>query len=454
MADIKRTEFQQQLQAPEPFAGCALFIFYGERYLCHETANLLQETLLKNSPGTVHQIDGSIEDAGQTLSRLMSYSLLPGRQIYRVAESRIFQSKTVIEKIWKKAVRSQQNGRQDASRKALLDMARLGGLSVKALKDPNVFSEINKSQWKKSFGFEKPTDDLKWADNLVTSSPDTDASPTDLVESYIVAFDKGLPPGNILILTAETVDKRQRFFTYCKKSATTIDCTVASGNTSAAQKEQMEVVQEQLRNTLRQFNKTMTADAVKMFIDRVGCHPVAIVTEAEKLALHAGDQQQIKAEDIEQLIVQTREDALFELTEALSNKQAARTLNMLKRIQDNGVHPLAILATLRNFIRRLLQIRAIQLDSSVPWQKNISAQQFQNSYLPQLKENEEWNEFTKGHPFALYMNFVRAAEYSPTSLKQQLILTLQSEYRLKSSFLPQQLILEELFIAILRCKKF
>lgn len=453
MADIKRTDFQQQLQTTEPFPGCTLFIFYGERYLCHETANLLQDTLLKNSPGIAHHIDGSIEDAGQTLSRLMSFSLLPGKQIYRVAESRIFQSKTVIEKIWKKAVRSHQNGRPDASRKALLDMARLGGLSARALKDLKVLSDINKGQWKKTFGFEKPIEDIQWADALIFSSQNTDSSPTDLVESYIVSFDKGLPPGNILILTAETVDKRQRFFTYCKKAGTTIDCTVASGNTSAALKEQMDVVQEQLRNTLRHFDKTMTTDVVKMFIDRVGCHPIAIVNEAEKLAIHAGDQQAIKAEDIEQLIGQTREDALFELTEALSNKQAARTLNMLKRIQDNGVHPLAILATLRNFIRKLLQIRVIQSDNSVPWQKNISAQQFQNTYLPKLKENEAWNEFTKGHPFALYKNFLRAAEYSPTSLKQQLSLTLQSEYRLKSSFLPQQLILEELFIAILRCKK-
>ena len=453
MADLKRTDFQQQLKGTAPFVDCNLFIFYGERFLCYEAANQLEAKILTTQQGTVHKVDGSTEDAGQTLSRLMSYSLLPGLQIYRVAESRIFQSKTVIEKIWKKAIRGYKNGRTEASTKALHDMAGLGGIRGKALKESAVFSSIAKTQWKKAFGFEKPAENLSWADNLVCSEVPTDSSPSDLIDAYITSFDKGLPAGNILILTAETVDKRQRFFTYCKKFGTTIDCMVASGSNKAAQQEQQNVVQEQLRQTLQQSGKTMTTDAAKIFIDRVGCHPIAVVNEAEKLALHAGEEKAIKASDVEQLIGQTREDALFELTEALSNKQAAKTLNMLKRIHDNGIHPLAIIATLRNFIRKLLQIRAVQAQHRIPWQHNMNSKQFQDSYLPSLKENEQWLEFTKGHPFALYKNFMRAAEYSPTSLSKQLSLILNSEFRLKSSFLPQQLILEELFIAILRCKK-
>ncbi|CAG35617.1 DNA polymerase III subunit delta [Desulfotalea psychrophila] len=451
MADIKRTQFLQEIGKGQ-ITESSLFLFYGERYLCQEAADALQKGLMERK-GTIHKIDGATEDAGQTLSRLLSYSLLPGLQIYRVSESRIFQSKTIIEKIWKKAARAMRNGRLDAVLRYLTDMAKLGGLSAQSLKGDQVFSEIGKTHWKKFFGFDKPDEDISWADQIMATAPEEQtSSPTDLVDSYIQAFDRGLPAGNILILTAETVDKRQRFFSYCKKSATTIDCSVASGSNSAAQKDQLAVVQEQLNKTLGLFQKKMAADAVRLFIDRVGCHPVAVINEAEKLALYAGDRPKISIDDVRELTSQTREDALFEFTEALSSGQAAKSLIILKRILSNNIHSLAVLATLRNFYRRLLLIRGVQLKHRVPWQQ-MPAQQFQNSYLPSLKENDEWAELIKGHPFAVYNNFKRAAEYSPNSLKNLLILVHGAEYRVKSSFLPQQLLLEELTIAILRNKK-
>lgn len=452
MADIQRVDFLKALRTKDGLPQGSLYLFYGERFLCHEAADALQKYLLDKDHGTVHKVDGAIEDAGQTLSRLLSFSLLPGKQLYRVADSRIFQSKTVLEKIWKKAFRAFQNGRTDAARQALIDMGRLGGMSAKSTREPEAFSSISKTHWKKSFGFDKPTDSITWADSMVIGGPEKEGgAPTDLVESYVHAFDKGLPPNNILILTAETVDKRQRFFTYCKKNATTINCTIATGSNKAAIGEQMAVVQEQLKNTLDSFGKTIRPDAQKLFIERVGCHPVAIVHEAEKLALYRDDSV-ITKEDVLLLTCQTREDALFELTEALSERKASQSLALLGRILQSGVHGLAILATLRNFIRKLLLIRAAQLKHHQPWGR-MSAQQFQNSYLPGLKENEEWTELIKGHPFAVYKNFMRAAEYSPTSLKKQLHFVHEAEFRLKSLFLPQQLILEELLIAILRTKK-
>jgi len=263
MADIKRTDFIKQLKA-NSLPATPLYLFYGERYLCQETADLLEKQLILKNTGTVNNIDGMAEDAAQTLSRLMSFSLLPGLQIYRVSESRIFQSKTVIEKIWKKAERAQRNSRVEGARQALFDMARLGNINIEEQSTSN-FSDISKSKWKKSFGFEKPDEDISWADQLLTTAPNN-SSPTDLVDSYISSFKKGIPKNNILILTAEAVDKRQRFFTFCKKNAITVDCSIASGATSAAKKDQQAVIQELLRNSLAEHNQTMASDAEHFFL--------------------------------------------------------------------------------------------------------------------------------------------------------------------------------------------
>ncbi len=450
MTDIKRTDFVKHLQAGS-LPTTSLYLFYGERYLCKESADLLEKKLLSENSGTVNNIDGMTEDAGQTLSRLVSFSLLPGLQIYRVTESRIFQSRTIIEKIWKRARQAQRNGRTESARQALFDMVRFGNIAIET-NSANNFSSITRDRWKKTFGFEKPDEDIDWADKLLTAPPNN-SSPTDLVDSYILAFEKGIPKNNILILTTETVDKRQRFFTFCKKNCVTVDCSITAGASSAAKKDQQAVMQELLRNSLNKHNKTMNSEAIALFLNRVGCHPAAIKNEAEKLILHAGENQAINQFDVRELVGKTREDAFFELTEALSKKQVAATMNILGRILDSGTHPLAILATIRNFLRKLLQIRGVQLNHNHPWQQSMSAQQFQNSYLPSLKKNKEWDEFTKGHPFAIYNNFRKAGEYSVYSLKKQLALTLKSEYRIKSSFLPARLVLEELFISLLRQSK-
>ena len=111
MAQLKRSElFARLKEGTFPFET-QVFLFFGERFLCKEAADSIQAQLLKLQPGAVHSIDGDAEDPGQTLARLLSFSLLPGRQLYRVANSRIFHSKTVVSEIWAKAVQSFQAGR-------------------------------------------------------------------------------------------------------------------------------------------------------------------------------------------------------------------------------------------------------------------------------------------------------------------------------------------------------
>ena len=160
----------------------------------------------------------------------------------------------------------------------------------------------------------------------------------------------------------------------------------------------------------------------------------------------------ISAADLEEMVGRTREDALFELTDAFGKRQVARTLVILKRLQDNGTHGLAILATMRNYLRKLLIIRSIQHQPSPIYLSGMNANQFQNVYLPELKQVEQFQEHLGGHPYALFMSFAKAAEFSCQQLKNWLTLLLGAEYRLKGSPLPQGLVLEDLFLTMFRQK--
>lgn len=448
MTLIKRSEFETALQDSAPLPKSQVFLFFGERYLCQTTAELLQDRLLKDSAGALHNIDGDVEDPQQTMACLMSFSLLPGRQIYRVGDSRIFHSKTVISKIWDKALQSQQKGRYDPAKRHLHAMIQAGGLKVD---NPQTLSQMTGPEWKKVFAFEKPQGDLSWADTTLFQSRD-EVKPTsaNTVDQYIAALDKGFPCGNILIITAETVDKRQRLFTYLKKNQTIIDCSVAAGGTNAAQGEQKLVLKEMMLKTVAEFNKTIDPRAVDAFFDRVGFHPVAVATETEKLVHYVGDRPTITLKDLATMVSRSREDALYELTDAFSKKQLGKALVLLARLQDQGVHGLAILATMRNFLRKLLIFRSLQMGASPQWHRGMNAKQFQTGYLPALKAKGEWTDMLGGHPYALFMSFTKAHEYSCPVLKRWLAMLLKAEFKLKGSPLPPRLVLEELFISMLK----
>ncbi len=396
----------------------------------------------------MHAVDGDREDPGQTLARLMSFSLLPGRQIYRIADSRIFHSKTVVAEIWAKAIQSFQTGRPGPAARHLQAMVQAVDLKIDG---PAPLSEITAQEWKKIFAFDKPSESLTWADSLLAESQEIKTSNTaNLVDRYIEAFDKGLPGGNILLLTAETVDKRQRLFTYVKKKGTIVDCSVASGSNAAAQNEQKAVLQEMMEKTLGEFGITIDPPAAELFFERVGFHPVAVVTEIEKLAHFVGNRTAINRNDVELMVACSREDALYELTDAFSKRQVGKTLTLLSRLLEQGMHSLAILATMRNFLKKQLIYRSLQLLPSPVWRRGMNAKEFQGRYLPELKAQGEWTELLQGHPYALFMSFSKASDYSCSGLKRWMAMLLDAEFRLKGSAVPAKLVLEELFLAMLQ----
>jgi DNA polymerase-3 subunit delta len=448
MAQIKRSELLSSLQDGSFPFNSQVFLFCGERFLCKEAADSIQNKLLAQQPGAVHTIDGDGEDPGQTLARLMSYSLLPGRQLYRVSNSRIFHSKNVASEIWAKAAQAFQAGRPGPALRHLQAMIQSVELKIAG---PSPLSEITQQEWKKIFAFDKPGESLDWADKLLTESGEiTKANTANLVDRYIEAFNKGLPGGNILLLTAETVDKRQRLFTYIKKKGTIVDCSVASGANAAAQNEQKAVLKEMMQKTLAEFGKKIDPRAVEIFFERVGFHPVAVVTETEKLVHFVGNRPVISCNDLEEIVARNREDALYELTDAFSKRQVGRTLTILSRLLEQGIHSLAILATMRNFLKKQLIYRSLQMRPSPSWRRGMNANEFQNHYLPDLKAQGEWSELLQGHPYALFMSFTKASEYSCSGLKRWLTMLLDAEFRLKGSPLPQQLVLEELFLSMLK----
>ncbi len=448
MAMYTRETFPTLLKDTEVTAS-PVYLLYGERYLCLDAAKKIEQ-ILTTKGGTIHSIDGDQEDISTTISKLRSYSLLPGQQVFKVTDTRLFHSKKVAKSLWNRAVKAFKEKKPNQVRRCLLGLLAAGGLDPTA-EDSNL-EELSGSEWQQCFGFQRPSGDLSWTgDYLGPGSSAASSSPpatTDSTDLFLQTLEAGIPQANTLLLLAEEVDKRKKLFKVLKKKYVVVDMQVDAGSGAKAQKAQQTVLRDLVQETLKEGNKTMAPGVGELLFERVGFQPIAAVTETRKLMLAIGERQQITREDLDAMVGRTRQEALFELTGAISAQNLKQTLLIAGRLLDNGIHPLAVVATLRNFTRNLLLFRALQEQPQYQYNASMSASAFQQKCLPLLKEQPCWHKELKGHPYALYMQFKTAAIFPLPTLTKWLKLQLSADIRLKGSPVAAKTVLHHLLLCM------
>jgi len=463
MTVYKRRDIPEILKKTAQGETSPFYLIHGERYLCRNAADELLDVLLPTTDYTleqktnrIHEIDGDQEDFSRTLNLLKTYSLFPGRQVVRVTDTKLFYAKGAAKTLWDKVCRAYHTKELSKAARYLAELLEVAGLSIAEGRTEEI-ATLSPPRWRDLFGFAKPVDNLDWLQEIIDQLQRTDDSnfqalekSTAAAERFTKAFTAGIPTTNLLILLAETVDKRNTFYKFIKDHGIVFDLSVASGSGKAARSDQEAIIKELIQKTLAEFDKKIAPRAQELLLERVGFHPVAVVRETEKLAIYTEDAPTITADDVNAIIGRTREEALYELTEALIGQRLDAALIVLDRLLGNNVHALAILATLRNHLKKMLLIRAALHVSQPLFEPGMSFAVFQKKYLPALKQGrEDWTMFWAGHPYGLYLLFRQTARFDSTRLQNSLQELLAAEYRLKGSTIPARLILENLLFKLL-----
>jgi DNA polymerase-3 subunit delta len=440
-----------------------VYLIHGERFLCRNAADELLDCLLpaaqyplEQRANHLQEIDGDQEDFSRTLNLLRTYSLFPGRQVVRVTDTKLFFSKSAAKTLWDKACKAFAAKALDSAGRYLTQFLEVAGMSADELQ-PEDITGLSPNRWRDLFGFAKPTENLDWIKEMINrlqesderSGPAAGQSPA-AADRFIKAFEQGIPAANILLLLTETVDKRNRFYKFIKERGIILDLAVASGGSKAARSDQEGIIKDLLHKTLTEFDKKITSKGLSLLLERVGFHPVAAVKETEKLALYTGDTTTITEDDVNEIIGRTREEALYELTEAHTGQRLDEALTILGRLLESGIHALAILATLRNHVKKMLLIRSAQRLDQPQYSQSMSFPTFQKQYLPSLKDGrEDWSMLWAGHPYGLFLLSRQTAKFSTARLQNGLTEILSAEYRLKGSPLPNRLVLENLLFKLI-----
>jgi len=449
MPVYQKTDLPKLLTSTKQGRICPVYLLIGDRYLCLQVAEQLAESLIPDQLArgqSLRHVDGDQEDPISTLNHLKTYNMFAGRQIFRVSDSKLFHSKEVAKTIWDKAVVAQG---KDNARQTLVYLKQLAAIAQVAVQD---LAELSPDQWRAAFDFARS--DAPWLAEAVSGAAPAPAPPRggtgDPADLYMAALEEGLPDDNILVLLAEQVDKRKKLYKCILKCGAVIDLSVADGNSKAARSEQDTLLADLVRQTLSDFGKGMELRAISLLLERVGFHPVAAVREAEKLALYVGESPQITVADVTALVCRTREDALYELTEAFTEQDLSHALTIAGRLFESGMHPLVMISGLRNQVRKLMLVASLRQGGPTAYVAGMTFAVFQKGYLPSLKAaKEECLSQLPAHPYALYMIFEKAGRYTIAQLGTILAQLLEAEMKLKSTALPPLLVIENFFWQVL-----
>lgn len=156
-------------------------------------------------------------------------------------------------------------------------------------------------------------------------------------------------PSTLLLLVAQKIDGRKRFFAELKKRDLLVEYRRPYENQLPAF----------IRQEALQRGKRIDADASAMLVALAGTDLRELASQVEKACIYVGERPQISVTDIREVASAGRVDSVFELPNALGNRDLQQALRILTTILRDGEAPVMLVGTIARHFRQLWMIRQL-----------------------------------------------------------------------------------------------
>ena len=365
-----------------PFAP--VYLIFGEEMLVKNAFETLLDALVPASKRNTNYepLDGANENIHAVIAQVNTYSLMPGKKVIALRDSKIFYAGQDRERLLENAQKAYQN---DDIKKAAGHLLRLMGILNLTWED------LDKSTRKRSLGQnDAAAEDDAWLDELSVYCRENNLSvPPAGDDGHILqlAVEKGFPENNHLIITTDMADKRRALFKTLSSKGVVINCSVPMGDRRADRIEQEAVLVDTMNAMLADRGKTMARPAYQALYEMTGFDLRTFSSNLEKLISFVGNRSEITTADVESALQRTKIDPIYEFTNAVAERQADAALLFLESVQSSGVHPLQIFTALINQIRKLLLVKDfVESPSGGVWQAACPYDYFQKRVMPAIAE--------------------------------------------------------------------
>ena len=413
-----------------------VYLFYGDEFLYKSGFKSLLDVLVSpDHQGLNYEaIDGANENVYAIIERLNTFPLIPSAKVIAVHGTRVFHSAVTVDSLLNKSKEAFDREDLNESAGCLLHMLSVAGMSLDDVKDGNLDAA------------------RAWLDQVVAycvHEKMTVPIREDDAEVLSDALLAGFPKTNHLVLTTDLVDKRRKLYKTIKKIGKVIDCSVPKGDKAADKRQQQEALKAHLHETLTRVGKKMAPGGLEALYQKIGPNMRSFRNELEKLIAFVGDRKEISPSDVESVSKRTKQDPIYEMTNAIAERDTRRALFFLNTLLKNNFVPLQVLAAAANQMRKLILAKDfIDGRHGGGWKQDLSYAAFQKMVLPQLEEREPDFLTSKAHPFAVYMALKQSGNYTLEELTGALEILLEADTRLKRSGQDARIVLEHAILRI------
>ncbi len=171
------------------------------------------------------------------------------------------------------------------------------------------------------------------------------------------------------------------------------------------------------------WGKRLRPDAAALLVDRCQHERILLRGELDKLACYAGGRREIGAADVLAVVSKTREESVFELLDAVGERQAGLALRLVREYGGRGEEPLALLGLLARRVRLTWQAKAMLAQGLAPGEigRSLSV-----------------------HPYVAEKTVRQARKLDEAYLMEALEAILEADLSIKGGVCPPQLALETL----------
>ncbi len=479
MTEIDYKTLNRYLQKKADYSS--LYLIYGEDLLVRSALDKLLNVLIPEKQGNLNYepVDGADGNVREALEKVNTYSMLSGRKVVVLGDSKIFYSKQDHGILLNKAKDAYDNDAIKKAVKFILSLMGLLQLSFDDLTSENRYMALNPDV--------EDSGDFKWLERIIEYCIENKLTIPKGEDSLVLlekAIEKGFPKNNHLFITTDIVDKRRKLYKAIKDNGVIVDCAVPKGGSVADRRVRESVMKERMNEALDTAGKKIDQDAFFAMCDMTGFNLGIFSNNLEKLISYTGDRDTITMSDVRAVLDRTKKDPVYKLMEAVADRNVEQSLFFLDSLLVDNFHPLQILAAITNQIRKLLLVKGfVQSPHGDLWYGGLQFGPFKSQVIPKIKsydkklleELDRWDAGISGdknnggqkgkkrkslpdimvaknpnNPYPVYQAFLKSEKFTNVELADSIQFLSRADLKLKSTGQSPRLILENTIFHICR----
>lgn len=217
--------------------------------------------------------------------------------------------------------------------------------------------------------------------------------------------------GATLVLIAEKLDGRTKLMQAIAKNGAVIECKPLYADK----------VPYWVNMQVKRGGKAISQEAARFLADMIGSDMGQLAQAIERVILYVGEKPTIELGDVEQAVAETHQRTIFELTDAVGERDLSKALALLRNLLEHGQPPVLVVSMLARHFRILTRAREVG---------------------GRIRDRGEMARYLGVHPFFAKNYIVQAQNFATGELKKSFRTLHRCDREIKSSRVPRERILE------------